>query len=221
MRCSAACSARPGDRLLVALTSSASAARTTPRRRRPRRDRRTPTSTGRRSRCRPTRGSARCSSAAGTCTPAPAAVLHSTAGDLILTAAHCVAGGRRHHVRRRLHRHAPTRRTSGTSTRSTSTRAGWRTRIRWPTSRSLRVSRDAGGTVGGAAGGGLTLGAGPETGHRRHRHRLRAGRRRRPDRLPDRPRRRRAAFRRCRAAGWSTAPVGRTVDRRTRRSIGG
>ncbi len=91
--------------------------------------------------------------------------------------------GRRRHVRRRASRTPPTRRRLADRRRSISTRDGCRTRIRWPTSRSRGSAATRGGTVEAQAGGGLTLGAGPETGHRRHRDRIRAGRRRRPDRL--------------------------------------
>lgn len=62
-------------------------------------------------------------------------VLDSPAGDLILTAGHCVpAGPQLAFVAACREPRRP--RASGTSTRSTSIRAGCSSRIRWPTSRS-------------------------------------------------------------------------------------
>ena len=61
----------------------------------------------------------------------------SAAGDLILTAAHCLAEGvDATFVAGLEQRRAAPRRRSGTSTPSISTRAGCKTRTRWPTSRS-------------------------------------------------------------------------------------
>ena len=147
------------------------------------------------SRCLPIRGWARCSSAADRCTRAPARCCDSAAGDLILTAAHCVAEGvdatfvaglqRRRRARGRLARRRGLPRPAlGAEPGSVG---------------RLRDRAGAAATPAGRwrtqAGGGLTLGRRPETGHRRHRHRLRDGRRRRADRLQDgRRRRRRQGF---------------------------
>ena len=172
---------RPGNRTARRVGSSASHARTRRwSRPRPSHPRRRPPH----SRCRPIRGWARCSSAEASLHTCTGAVLHSAAGDLILTAAHCVAEG-----------------LDATFVAGLNDTAApedvWHIDAvyldpRWVQNQDpladfaiARVQPRHRRNGGGAGRRWSDARARPETGHRRHRHRLRDGRRRRPDRLPD------------------------------------
>ena len=81
-----------------------------------------------------------------------------------------------------------------------------------------RAGQPRRGRVGGGPGRRRPdAGAGPETGHRRHRHRLRDGRRRRPDRLSDRHGGSGKGLSVAGLRGTGRRPFGRAVDRRVDR----
>ena len=92
------------------------------------------------------------------------AVLHSATGDLILTAAHCLAAGVEAYFVPGFTERGEPGRTSGTSTPSTSIRGGSPTRTRWRTSPLPGSAATAVVRSMAQAGGGFDVGQAPKAG---------------------------------------------------------